>query len=230
MKRFFILLLMLSTLLSAFELNIPTNKWTLNVPNDGNVHVVYLPVDIELNSLQSSLADGQELTIYNLAAYSSWMNEFVDPGFIMAIRMTNKKVEYLVKVDGDSVLTFDSFNNLIDYLKSQGFEEKNGFDLNDYLSYFKKLKAAGVYYIKSSGNNLKFNIIFKSSNSETTSNSGSTNTSSSSNSGSTNSSSSEESNNSTGLEMPPSVPDVNSSENSNASSNTILTPPSVPQL
>jgi len=45
-----------------------------------------------------------------------------------------------------------------------------------------------------------------------------------------NGSNSEASNSSTGLEMPPSVPDINSSEDSNGSSNTLLTPPSVPDL
>ena len=212
MKRFFILLLMLSTFLSAFEFNIPTNKWTLSVPNDGVVHVVYLPVDIKLDDLQSSLADGQELIIYNLAAYSSWMNEFVDPRFIMAIKMTNNKIEYLVKVGNGNVKNYNSLNDLKDYLNNQGFTEKNGFDLNDYFSYFTKLKAAGVYYIKSSKNDLKFDITFGSSNYE-----GSSSSSSSSSS-------------STGLEMPPSVPDLNSSEGSSSSSNTLLTPPSIPQL
>ena len=178
----------LSSGTGTINMTVNSNQWNLVSPNDNSIHVIYLPADLELSTLQSSLADGQTLIIYNLAAYPDWMKQFTDNvPFVAAIKVTSTGITYLTLVDGVQK-SFDSYVSFESYINSQNFTETSGFSLDDYLSYFTKLKAGGLYYIKSSGTDLKFNINFGSS-----------------------TSSSEGSSSSSGLEMPPNPPDLGSS-------------------
>ena len=207
----------LSFLYSAnVNVNIQNTNWKLSAPNDNSVHVIYLPTTISLTDLQSSLDANQSLIIYNLAAYSDWMkvyNTSATP-FIVAVKVTPNSIQYLTKVNG-VYKSFNNYNDFVTYIKGLNLTPANGFSLDDYLSYFKEIKAGGVYYIKSNGDNLTFDINFWNS-----SNSSQTNSQSSSNSMENNSSSNSQttsivsetkpqvSSSNSNLQLPPGVPNV----------------------
>jgi len=200
-------LLIISFLYSAdISVDIESNNWKLNAPNDNSVHVIYLPTNVSLTDLQNSLSANQSLIIYNLAAYSDWMKVYNTSAipFIVALKVTPTSIQYLTKVNGE-VKSFDNYDDFITYMKNLNLVPAKGFSLDDYLSYFKEIKAGGVYYIKSSGDNLTFDINFgKSSNSSNGSVSSNGETNSSSNTD-LNTPPQPESGNS-GLQVPPSVP------------------------
>ena len=168
-KIFIAILLCIGTVFATgtgtVNMTVASNQWNLVAPNDTNVHVIYLPADLELSTLQSSLADGQTLIIYNLVAYPNWMKQFTnDIPFVAAIKVTNSSISYLTLVNGTQE-TFTDYNAFKTYIESQNFTQTSGFSLSDYLSYFTKLKAGGLYYIKSTGTDLTFDIKFGNSSS-----------------------------------------------------------------
>jgi hypothetical protein len=158
MKKIILLFFYIVYLFST-DISVPSQTWNLKVPADGLVHVVYLPTDISLSSLQNSLADGQSLIVYNLAAYPSWMKQFTGHDYISAIKVEKDKITYLTLLDGVKTAKndYDSFKT---FIENSGLEEKSGFSLSNYLSYLSEIKAGGVYYIKSSGQDLDFHITF----------------------------------------------------------------------
>ena len=138
-----------------------SNQWSLVAPNDGSVHVICLPVDIDFQTLQTSLKSGQSLIVYNLVAYTDWMKTFTNGApFIAAVKITPDEITYLAKVNGQ-VTSFQDYQAFKNFVLGQHFTETRGLSLkNDYLPYFQKLKAGGLYYIKSTGADLHFSITF----------------------------------------------------------------------
>ncbi len=186
-KKIFISLLLCISIIYAtgtgtVNMNVNSSQWNLTAPNDNSIHVIYLPADLDLSTLQSSLANGQTLIIYNLVAYPDWMKQFTNNiPFVAAIKVTNSSISYLTLVNGIQK-TFTDYNAFKAYVDGQNFTQTSGFSLSDYLSYFTKLKAGGLYYIKSIGTDLTFDINFGGSSSGSSQSSSSSNSSSSSSS------------------------------------------------
>ena len=158
---FFVLIGLLYAQDAIVSIPVNNNEVKFKIPDDGNTHVVYLPVDISLKDLQNSLNNNQTLIIYNLAAYSDWMKKFNKDQvpFIAAIKVTKDSITYLTKVNG-YFKSLNTYSDFVNYMKSQNLKDDNGFSLDNYLTYFKEIKAGGVYYIKSSGGNLILDIKF----------------------------------------------------------------------
>jgi len=211
----------------SVNVNIESSTVNLGVPNDGQVHVIYLPANVSLSNLQNALSDDQTLIIYNLAAYSSWMEQFTGKKFISAIKITKDGITYLKKVDDNSVEQYNSYNSFVSSIANDGLVAGSGFDLNNYWTYFSEIKAGGVYYIKSSGSDLTFKLNFGTNGSSSESSSEASSSSQSSSSSSTGSSSSAGSS-SNGLETPPSPPGFD--ESGSSSSDDLMMPPSVPNF
>jgi len=166
MKKLVVLLSMLICLFATdgiVKVNMSDTVWNLSVPNDNQVHVVYLPTDIDWSTLQASIKYDQTLIVYNLAAYSSWMEQFTGKPFVAAVKITKDSVTYLSKYDGGNTVSKQDYSSFLNYINTLGLSQNSGFVLSNYLTYFGQIKAAGVYYIKSIGSPLTFNINFGSS-------------------------------------------------------------------